>query len=843
MNRRKIDYGIDLGTTNSAIARMDSGEVRILKSKDSQSDTTPSCVFYNKRQICFAGLQAFNAHQKEMEQSIKFYQEDGEIRGRNAFAEFKRTMGTTDEYSCSNMNKCFCSEELSAEVLKKLRSNVDDEEFTSVVITVPAMFKQQQIDATQRAAELAGFQYCEILQEPIAASIAYGLTGKSEDGYWLVFDFGGGTFDAALMRSEEGIIKVVDTSGDNHLGGKNLDYDIVDRILIPHLEMKYSIDDILDNPDSKSQLRDTLKPYAEEIKKLFSTQSEVKFYQEDSIGEDDCGEEMELDLQITLAQYEAAISPRIQRAIDISLEVLDRNHVGGSKLAKILLVGGPTFLPTMRRMLREQITPNVHTGIDPMTAVAVGAAVFASTRDVPNNLILRNRDNIQLILRYPETTVEPDEKLGIKVDRANCSAATPPRLFTEVSRKDGLWSSGRVLIDGDAEIIEIQLLEGKPNSFSIRLFDESGNAWPCEPNQFSIIQGFKPPEATLPFNLCLLANLSELKRECIVPIPNLEKNVTLPAKGRITARTQVDLQPGKPGEIRIALYGSEQIHTRAFPSEIQDSFVIHAKSLPQFLPADSPVVLQVEVNASRGISVTAFFPSFDEELIPEQGDTIQALDEDDLSRDLRKANASLAMLQQGPGPKSELNVLKEELNQIEDDLQQGGTAVDTRVQTGDRLTAVWKKLDELGTANEWPNAEAELREALEEVCEVQEKFGTDQTGKALRDLQPLVDGIIQSRDLASAKKLVPQIYGLRFAMLSQQTIFWVSLLQHMDESFQRITWKSPGLARQILNEAKQHVAGSPTKAKCEEYVRKLWDLQPDSQESMMDEVNRKLLKI
>ena len=112
-----------------------------------------------------------------------------------------------------------------------------------------------QKDATIRAAaEHAGFDQCELLQEPIAASMAYGLDSGSEDGFWLVYDFGGGTFDAALVKVEEGIMKVVDTEGDNYLGGKNLDFAIVDEIIVPYLESSYSIGSIIEDENKKTIL-------------------------------------------------------------------------------------------------------------------------------------------------------------------------------------------------------------------------------------------------------------------------------------------------------------------------------------------------------------------------------------------------------------------------------------------------------------------------------------------------------------------------------------------------------------------------------------------------------------
>jgi len=221
MARTKIDYGIDLGTTNSAISRMEAGEPVIKKSLDDNKDTMPSCISFNKK-ATLVGEPAFQQYKSERKEALS--------KGTdfNSFIEFKRTMGTDKKYFSSKQDKQLSSEELSSEVLKKLKSFIQDETINSIVITVPAKFTINQNDATRRAAKLAGFEHCELLQEPIAASLAYGLDSANKDGFWLVFDFGGGTFDAALMKAEDGILKVLDTEGDNYLGGKNLDYAIVD---------------------------------------------------------------------------------------------------------------------------------------------------------------------------------------------------------------------------------------------------------------------------------------------------------------------------------------------------------------------------------------------------------------------------------------------------------------------------------------------------------------------------------------------------------------------------------------------------------------------------------------
>ena len=190
MARTKIDYGIDLGTTNSAISRMENGEATIKKLP--HKDTMASCVAFNKKGI-LVGDKAHAAYRSEKEAALS-----KDIK-QNAFIEFKRTMGTDKKYS-SEYGGDLSSEELSAEILKSLKSFITDENFSSIVITVPAAFKNNQKEATREAAKLAGFTHIELLQEPVAAAMAYGLDTDKKDGFWLVFDFGGGTFDAALLK-------------------------------------------------------------------------------------------------------------------------------------------------------------------------------------------------------------------------------------------------------------------------------------------------------------------------------------------------------------------------------------------------------------------------------------------------------------------------------------------------------------------------------------------------------------------------------------------------------------------------------------------------------------------
>ena len=470
MARTKIDYGIDLGTTNSAISRMENGEPTIKKT-DTLKDTMPSCVYINKKKAIQVGDSAYNALKRDKLKSMK----DSDDFESNAFIEFKRTMGTDKSYSSSNLGKDLTSEELSAEVLKTLKSFVKDENVNSIVITVPAAFKNNQKEATREAAKLAGFNHIELLQEPVAASMAYGLDSNKKDGFWLVFDFGGGTFDAALLKVEEGIMKVIDTEGDNYLGGKNLDFSIVDEIILPYIQENFVIDSILADDTKKQILRNAMKFYAEEtkIKLSFNETHNILSDLGDIPGEDDEGEEFELDITVTQADISKALSPVFQKAIDVSKKLLERNNLKGSALDSLILVGGPTFSPVLRKMLEAQIC-KPDTSADPMTVVSKGAALYASTVDVSEEVREQTRDKtkIQLEIANESSTVETEEFVPIKILADKTEGEIPEKVFAEVTRGDKAWSSGKVEINTIGEVVEIQLNEGKTNIFEVVLFDD-----------------------------------------------------------------------------------------------------------------------------------------------------------------------------------------------------------------------------------------------------------------------------------------------------------------------------------------------------------------------------------
>jgi actin-like ATPase involved in cell morphogenesis len=407
--RKKIDYGIYLGLEYASMCRIERG-VPVIKKCEVTDDSIPCCVFFNRRGGTVVGANAYRSMKCDMRSATKSWKMDAS----NAFVGFQRTMGTDKIYHSKNMEDKglkadYTSEELSAEVLKALKSFITDGDFHSAVITIPAKFTEKQKDATRQAAKLAGFDHCELLQEPIAASMAYGISSNQNNCYWIVFDFGSEKFDASLLNIENGIMRILDTEGDNYLGGQNLDYAIVDDIILPYLKEYYAVDSILSDENRKEILRDAMKTYAEDLKNKLSFQDKEDIISNlGELGEDEDGEEIELDLTVTQEQAFNAMRPHFQKAVDICKTLLDRNGMRRD-LCKILLVGNSTRLPLIRQMLREQITENVDTSIDPVTAVASGAAIYASTFDY--EIIVDMEDNSSNSPDFTNDLIQPSDDI------------------------------------------------------------------------------------------------------------------------------------------------------------------------------------------------------------------------------------------------------------------------------------------------------------------------------------------------------------------------------------------------------------------------------------------------
>lgn len=837
--RQKIDFGIDLGTTNSAIAVMQDGESVIIKSDDDQGDTTASCVSFNKKQIMRVGEKAKNSIEQEAIQNLAKHKSVNP----NGYQEFKRNMGTNYCYESTFMDRSYTAEDLSAEVLKKLKGYVRDENVTSAVITVPAMFEQSQLDATQRAAELAGFSYCELLQEPIAASIAYGIKATNQSGYWLVFDFGGGTFDAALMHTEEGIMKVVDSAGNNHLGGKDLDTAIVDQLFIPEIQQQCEIEDTVSSSATKVILQEALKRYAAEAKiKLSSSNQWSEFI--DDLGEDDSGDDIEFDITITLDQYEKVVTPIFQQAIDITKDLIKRNNLESNDLSSLILVGGPTFQQTLRRMLVEQVTDKIDTSIDPMTAVARGATLFASTKDIPRELQKRDTKKAQLTLRYPETTVETAEHLGIKIDRDASESSLPEIFSLEVLRTDGAWSSGSLAIDNDVKIVELQLNTGKTNHFELKLSSSDGTIIPCQPSTITIIQGLKIANATLPYNIAIEVYDTLLAKQGVWPLAGLEKNKTLPAKGKGTYKTMQNVRPGvKEDIITIPIYEAnfDKEGSRAIFNKRFGEIIISGKDLPGFLPAGSDVEITLNIDSSRRANFEAYFPSLDETYEKQVASEIKTdISTSQLKREINEARTVAQELSHSGNKDADKRV--QELDEAERLLDERSDDRDTKEKVRTSLTKTLIELDEYEEQGAWPKAELDLEDAIEDLRDINSEKGNAQFSSLLTEFEAQARQIISKQDAQSAAKLTDEVRSAAFSLHRQDPAFWVGMLEYMDYGFDDIQWTDRDAAFRGVQHAKRLLQTNPSLDQLQDAVVTIMGLMKPESRAEMNNVDTSLLR-
>ncbi|MGP9513716.1 MULTISPECIES: Hsp70 family protein [unclassified Psychrobacter] len=838
--RQKVDFGIDLGTTNSAIAVMQDGDSVIIKSVgEEQNDTTPSCISFNKKKMMYVGNKAKNSIEQEAIRNFK----QRKAAKPNGYQEFKRNMGTNYNYESTFMDRSYTAEALSAEVLKKLKGYVRDESVTSAVITVPAMFEQSQLDATQRAAELAGFSYCELLQEPIAASIAYGIKPASQSGYWLVFDFGGGTFDAALMHTEDGIMKVVDSAGNNHLGGKDLDTAIVNQLFIPEIQNQCNLEETISGSAMKDLLQEALKGYAAQAKIKLSSSDQWSEYI-DNLGDDDEGEEIEFDITITLDQYERVVTPIFQQAIDITQDLIKRNNLEPSDLSSLILVGGPTFQQTLRRMLAEQVTDKVDTSIDPMTAVARGATLFASTKDIPRELQKRDTTKAQLILKYPETTVETAEHLGVKIDRSASDSALPETFNLEVLRTDGAWSSGSLAIDNDVEIIELQLNTGKTNHFELKLSSSDGTIIPCQPNTITIIQGLKIANATLPYSIGIEVYDTLVAKQGVWPLAGLEKNKTLPAKGKGTYKTMQDVRPGvKDDVITIPTYeinfgkeGSKAIFNKRF-GEIS----ISGEDLPGFLPSGSDVEVTLSIDSSRRAKFELYFPSLDETYEKQIASEIKTdISTNQLKREINEARTVAQELSHSGNKDADKKV--QELDEAERLLDERSADRDTKEKVKTSLTKTLIELDEYQEQGAWPKAELDLEDAIEDLRDINNEKGNARTSILLTEFETQARQIISKQDIQSAAKLTKEINSTAFSLRQQDTGFWVGILEYMDYGFDDIQWTDRETAFKGIQHAKRLLQTNPSHEQLQDAVVTIIGLMEPESRAEMNNVDTSLLR-
>ena len=819
--RNKIDYGIDLGTTNSVISRMEKGIPVIIKT-DTSKEMLPSCVHFDKNQNVIVGDMAYNNIKNN---NIKSFNSFINCKTTNTFIEFKRTMGTNHTYECSNMGKEFTSEELSTEILKKLKSFIQDEEILSIVVTVPAKFSNPQNEATMRAAKLADFSQVELLQEPIAAATAYGLNSKNNnDGYWLVFDFGGGTFDIALIKAEEGILSVKDTDGDNMLGGKNLDDEIVDQLIFPYLKDNFSIDNILHHKEKREALRNIIRPFAEEAKVRMSSEKTYSIISDlsDLQYVDQNGDALKLNYELNPDDLEMVISPIFQKAINITKILLKRNNLKGSDLKSIILVGGPTYSPILRQMLKEQISNKIDASVDPMTVVARGAAIYASTISAQRKSPIEseNSSNLLLDVKYKDYTIEMEARVTIKILRDKTCDKFPEKVYAELARVDNAWSSKKTLIEENDTPIDVALIENCPNFFNINVYDEHGNKLECHPTQLCIYQGIIPPLMVLPYHIGIVKHFEEYSEDLFQPVEGLEKNKSIPENGLTGVinglKTRQTIRHGEAEDkICFKIYQSDYKTVGTDPNlnNLITEIFITGESLPDSLPEGSDVDVTIIIDRSQLMKFTAYFPllGYSKEFEIEIKQT-ELPTEDTLSEMI--ANATIYAREYNDPD------IIENLKNLEKQLDYKKGSPDGLLNIQSELRKELRNLDLIKRANRWPEKEKDLNKEYEilkkNVAEIINSddiedinnIGKDQIKKDFFELTTRYVQVMSDKSIEDASDLISEITRKK-ALLTGDP-FLIHVIKLCADGFDGLKWKNKEEARRLVDEGLKMIEDKQT---------------------------------
>ncbi len=382
--------GIDLGTTNSAVAVMDSGQPRVLENAEGNR-TTPSIVAKAKSGERLIGLLAkrqsiTNPHNTifSVKRLIGRKFTDTEVQNDKKWLSYEMHAAGNGGVEIKIGDEWHTPEEISAMILAKLKTDAEaklGEAITEAVITVPAYFDDSQRQATKNAGEIAGLQVSRILNEPTAAALAYGLNKKKNEKI-VVYDFGGGTFDVSVLEVGDDIVEVKSTGGDTHLGG-----DDFDKRVIEYLVNEYKRTDGIDlSKDSLAlqRLKDAAERAKHELSTSLETEINLPYVTSDSSGP------RHFLLKMTRAKLESLVRDFIEKSIALTTKTVADAGFAITDINEIILVGGQTRMPAMQEAVKKAFGKEPHQGINPDEVVAIGAAVQAGILqgDVKDILLL-----------------------------------------------------------------------------------------------------------------------------------------------------------------------------------------------------------------------------------------------------------------------------------------------------------------------------------------------------------------------------------------------------------------------------------------------------------------------
>ena len=571
-----IHVGIDLGTSNSAVALFDGDSVSVVANAAGET-LTPSVVRIDGRGRRTVGRRAHAGLEADP---------------TNTHGEWKRLMGTAERLAFEASGAALLPEELSAEVIASLVGDVRDAAGfapRAAVISTPALFELPQSHATARAGRLAGLEEVVLIQEPIASAIAAGWRA-GDDGAWLVFDLGGGTLDVSLLETTDGRLRVVDHAGDNFLGGKDMDAALVAWAIARLGREGAALEAARALPDGRRALA-RLRAACEQAKIALSRAEHATIVAGDR------------ELDITRDELDSLTAPFIARALTAVRNLLAKNQRTADEIARVVLVGGPTLMPGLRGRVGAMFDGRIAAGVDPMTIVARGAALYAGSLGLdakPAPRAPATAAGLALRIEHPSVTADLEPFV---VGRCLPAANQTPPARVRIEREDaggGVDGQGTdaVLSAEGSFVVQVRLERSRRNRFRVRAFDRAGAEVALATRTFAIVHGVSigdPP----------LARAIGVARADDSTQVYFAKGTPLPARRTFAHQTVRAIAAGSNDDalaIPIVQGESQRAHRNRLIGMLQ------LRGVARDLPAGSRIEVTLELDRSGQLATRADVP-------------------------------------------------------------------------------------------------------------------------------------------------------------------------------------------------------------------------------------------
>jgi molecular chaperone DnaK len=650
-----------------------------------------------------------------------------------------------------------------------------------------------------------------LLQEPIAAALAYGFQADSLEGFLLVYDLGGGTFDASLIQSAEGRLKVIDHSGDNFLGGKDFDEALLD-FFIETLSRDFGLRKL--DPDVDRKAFGKLLGEAENAKILLSNNSAAY------VSVSDLGrtlEDFEASFEITRSQYENLIEPYVRKTLEICDTLLKSNHLAPSALSRVILVGGPTRTPFVQNAIQENIKLSPDSKVNPMTIVAQGAALFAASQRIPDAKTSRPAPgSLRLKLVYSPVSQDVETDVAGKIEDAQGVSD----FRVEVTRSDGGWRSGQLPLSNGAFMVTIHLNERTVNDFQIRAFNKSGNPIAIEPDYFSVTQGPKVEDA--PLSRSIRLGLADNSAH-----PLIKKGATVPCQGR-TKRGEIvtshEVIKGDQADVlNIPLLHGE--YERSDRNREIGTLRILGTQITRNLPASTELELVVEVDREFRVKATAFIPLLNQSFPSFFTNPVSPLPRiENMQADLEGERIRLEKI--SPADREKANAIIGSLQvQLTKAKAKDPDAAEKARRQIEELKAEVDRIQEL---EKWPALLRRLEEIKQLATEAVQGTGETKDSERLKKLLDDVDRAVKSEDADKLTKAIANLDSLKWDIWFRQDDFWIASFQNVVKYSASFVDKNRG--NSLVEEGTLAIERSDF-ASLRSIVKELWDLVPDSDES------------